>query len=115
MKADLKLLSIISCVIVFFVLNGCSKSDQIKPDLQQPAGQQTSNLPVTADGRHAYGLLPMTPDQYANIPKYSAAAFQSQFREFGAVRAAIPPIFTLATPAVRDQGTLGSCTSFCGA
>jgi hypothetical protein len=102
MKANLKL----SSVIIMIMLYGCSKSDQVNPS-QQPA----SNL--TSGGKHVYGLLTMTPDMYADIPKYSVDAFQSQFSEFSTTHA--PAVLTLATPPIRDQGTLGSCTSFCGA
>lgn len=117
MKAGqgLQLSAITLFVIAVFMLNGCSKSGQVDPAQQQISNQHQSGLNTTADGRHVYGLSFMTPDMYADIPKYSAAAFDSHVSNFGPVRAAIPPVLTLATPAVRDQGTLGSCTSFCGA
>ena len=107
MKTNLKLASLLSFVIAMFMLYGCSKSNQVAPS--QPTG---STLNSTADGQHVYGLLTMTPDMYANIPVYSAEAFQSKFGEFSTTPP--PTVLTLATPAVRDQGQIGSCTAFCG-
>jgi hypothetical protein len=108
MKENLKLSSILSSImIMMIILNGCSKSEKVTPPAQQPAPN------LTADGKHAYGLNTMTPDMYASIPVYSAEAFHAQFNDLTVTPA--PPVLTLATPAIRDQGTLGSCTSFCGA
>ncbi|HEY8783107.1 MAG TPA: C1 family peptidase [Mucilaginibacter sp.] len=105
MKSNPKLSSILSAVVAMFMLFGCSKSNQVTP-----VQQQTSNL--TADGKHAYGLLTMTPDMYANAPVYSEAAFKTKFSDFTTTPP--PTAYTLATPDVRDQGQIGSCTAFCG-
>jgi C1A family cysteine protease len=104
MKSNPKLLSILSAVFAMLMLFGCSKSNQVTPS-QQP----TPNL--TADGKHAYGLLTMTPDMYANVPVYSEAAFKTKFSEFTTTTTGT---LTLTTPPVRDQGQIGSCTAFCG-
>ena len=62
---------------------------------------------------HVYGVLPMTADQYLNIPLYSKETFEAGLTLKSAT--ARVPVYTLATPAVRDQGRIGSCTAFCGA
>ncbi len=106
MKPNLKLSSILSSVILMTILYGCSKSNDIVPS-QQPEISQT------VEGKHVYGLLTMTPDMYADVPVYSEAVFRSKFKDLTTTPP--PPVLTLATPAIRDQGSLGSCTSFCGA
>jgi hypothetical protein len=84
---------------------GCTKS------IDSNSGSlQSSDLP--SSGKHVYGLLPMTPDQYLNIPLYSMEAAQTELTKKGlTVKAAA----ALVSPPVRDQGQIGSCTAFCGA
>lgn len=108
MKNNLKLTSLLSLTIVALMFYGCSKTDQVNPP------QQQSTLNTTSDGRHVYGLLPTTPDEYMTIPKYSPEAFKKQFGEFSLATASAPAVLSLATPAIRDQGQIGSCTAFCG-
>jgi Papain family cysteine protease len=93
---------------ITLVISGCSKSPlgTNGSDLQDP-----NNL--VSSGRHIYGVLPMTPDQYLNIPLYSKDAFRSAMGLKGA--AVAPAVYTLSSPPVRDQGQIGSCTAFCGA
>ncbi len=87
-----------------FILNGCSKTDLKNPTLSD------DNSTVTPI--HNYGVLTPSFEQYANVPIYSPANFRST-TENGTTQA-LPSVVTLATPPVRDQGQLGSCTSFCG-
>ena len=95
--------------LLAFLVYGCSKSsiESSNNNLIQP-----NNL--SSNGTHVYGLLPMSPDQYMNLPLYSKETFQS-----GLVQKSVtlnpPHIYTLVSPAVRDQGQIGSCTAFCGA
>ncbi len=56
---------------------------------------------------HVYGVLPTPPEMVAGIPVYSSETLK--------MKAELPASLTLATPAVRDQGSIGSCTAFCGA
>lgn len=91
--------------VIALGLYGCSKSSDNTP----PEEQQT--LRSTADGKHVYGLLPTSPEEYEVITKYSPEAFKKQF---GELSVGAPAVLTLATPAVRDQGQIGSCTAFCG-
>ena len=107
MKTTLKLTSLLSLATVISMFYGCSKTDQVKPI----AEQQSTSLPTTADGKHVYGLLPTSAEEYNSLPKYSADAFKSSLTEFST---GAPAVVTLATPAVRDQGQIGSCTAFCG-
>ncbi len=108
MKTTLKLTSLLSLAATISMFYGCSKTDQVKP----PAtADQTTTLTSTADGKHVYGLLPATPEEYNALPKYSADAFKSKL---GVYSIGAPAVVSLTTPAVRDQGQIGSCTAFCG-
>ena len=94
----------IGIAFISLIFYGCSKNN----DFNSPGDlQQSPNL--TADGRHAYGLLPMTPDQYANLPLYSEESFPAR-----KALTSVPKVVTLWNPAIRDQGQIGSCTAFCG-
>ena len=89
---------------VALMFYGCTKTNELN----------NGSLPesdLTTVGSHAYGLLPMTPDQYLNIPLYSKEAFEAG-KTLKATTVKVP-IYTLATPAVRNQGSIGSCTAFC--
>ena len=94
----------IGITFMSLIFYGCSKSSDFNSsgDLQQ-----SPNL--TADGKHVYGLLTMTPDQYAGLPLYSEDYFPAR-----KALTSVPKIVTLWNPAVRDQGQIGSCTAFCG-
>jgi hypothetical protein len=109
MKTTLKLPSLLSLATAISMFYGCSKTDQVKPTATT---DQTTTLNSTADGKHVYGLLPTSPEEYNSMPKYSADAFQSKLGVFSTTGA--PPVVSLTTPAVRDQGQIGSCTAFCG-
>ncbi len=108
MKAKFTLKSCLVLASIILMIYSCSKSSQIKP----VSDQQSSTLNSTGDGRHVYGLLPTSPDQYEALPKYSEASFKSKFSNFSTTPP--PQVLTLATPEVRDQGQIGSCTAFCG-
>ncbi len=105
MKNKLHLTSLLTAAIAVSMFYGCSKSNQVSPE-QQP-------LNSTGDGKHVYGLLPTPVEDYEKVPKYSEESFRAKFHDFATTPA--PAVLTLATPAVRDQGQIGSCTGFCGA
>jgi hypothetical protein len=105
MKKTLRLTSVLSATIVMFMLYSCSKSNQITP-----VQEQATN--TTGDGQHVYGVLEAPPEMYEMAPKYSPQLFQKKFGNLSISSGT--PVYTLATPAVRDQGQIGSCTGFCG-
>lgn len=90
--------------VLFF---SCSKSvsldnTQASPDLSTMGG-------------HSYGLMPMQPEQWASVPSFSRALLSGNITTFGLSAASLPGSYLLSSPAVRDQGQIGSCTGFCGA
>jgi C1A family cysteine protease len=104
MKTYSKLSSIVLLASVALSISSCSKSNSVAP-----VAPESSATPV---GHHVYGLTPTTPEEYANIPVYNKDAFASE-HHMDALKAA-PAVLTITSPAVRDQGQLGSCTSFSG-
>ena len=87
---------------------GCSKS----VDLNTDGNLQLPDI-MTPAGQHVYGLLPMTPDQYMNVPLYSRELLVSKL---GLKAVTLNPTYLdMWTPAIRDQLQIGSCTAFCGA
>ena len=82
-----------------FVLSGCKK--------------ESSTLPMGATvGQHQYGLNPMTEDEWNHIPAFTYAALGNEAKGLSA--GTLPSSYLLSSPAVRDQGQIGSCTGFCG-
>ncbi|MDI3319192.1 C1 family peptidase [Pinibacter soli] len=63
---------------------------------------------------HNYGLLPTQPEQWATVPVFSRSVLTGGRSENGLSAASLPSSYLLASPAVRDQGQIGSCTGFCG-
>jgi C1A family cysteine protease len=97
----------VAITFLAFVFYGCTKSDVLNN-----TGDQQQALTSTSDGLHVYGLLPMTPDQFMNLPVYSMESLPARLRlkDFHSSSKVI-----LDNPPVRDQGQIGSCTAFCGA
>lgn len=85
-----------------FIFFSCQKS-------ANPGDLATTN--VSAVGLHNYGVVPMTDDQWSSVPVYS----DGQARLNGLPVASLPTSYLLSSPAIRDQGQIGSCTGFCGA
>lgn len=88
-------------VSIFFLVS-CQKS--VNSD-------QLQTINTTAVGLHTYGLQPMTDEQWSSVPVYS----DGQARLNGLPVATLPGSYLLSSPAIRDQGQIGSCTGFCGA
>ena len=82
-----------------FVLSGCKKETSLSTD----------NTPV---GLHQYGLNPMTPEEWSDVPMFTKEVLGNNAK--GLVAGTLPSSYLLASPAVRDQGQIGSCTGFCG-
>ena len=108
MERKLRLTALLSTAVAMLMLYGCSK-DQKAP---APGSQQASSLPTTADGKHVYGLLPTPQSEWSQMPAYNEASFKLE-HNIDATKAA-PAVLNLVTPAVRDQGQIGSCTGFAG-
>jgi hypothetical protein len=84
----------------------CSKTNEKGP------GSSPAPNSVTP---HKYGLIPMTEDQWKNVPVFTQDIFKSNTVENGLTfSGGLPSSYLLTTPAVRDQGQIGSCTGFCG-
>lgn len=94
-------------VISAFLLYSCTKSANSN-NLQAPANQDNVSL-------HAYGLLPMQPDQWSSVPVFTADLLAANARVSGLnPPATMPTSYLLYHPQVRDQGQIGCCTGFCG-
>lgn len=93
----------ISCVAVFILcisfFESCKKTESAK-------------IGETPNGRllHKYGLNPMADEEWKGLPVFPDNAFT----EKGLAAITLPSSYLLTTPAVRDQGQIGSCTGFCG-
>ncbi|SDP72142.1 Papain family cysteine protease [Mucilaginibacter sp. OK268] len=109
MKTNLNEKSLLIGLLAMFMLYGCSKSEKINPVKSQEPDVNASTQP----GSHVYGLLPTSKAEYESVPKFSMEAFRSKFN-LNAVSTPAPPVVTLTTPDIRDQGQIGSCTGFCG-
>ena len=59
---------------------------------------------------HIYGLNPMQPSDWANVPVFSPDMPSQGITYTGT----LPGSYLLISPNVRDQGQIGSCTGFCG-
>ncbi len=94
----------IAITFIMFMFYGCTKTSE----LDNP-GDLRQAPKFTTDGLHVYGLLPMTPDQFMDMPLFSRESFPATMK-----LKALQTVVTLWNPAVRDQGQIGSCTAFCG-
>jgi C1A family cysteine protease len=106
MKKTLRLTSILSASIVMFMLYSCSKTNVSE---NSPVNAASTNIVL-----HNYGLRPMQPEQWANIPVFSKDVLSGKLTDLGLSSSTLPTSYLLASPAVRDQGQIGSCTGFCG-
>jgi C1A family cysteine protease len=111
MKRKFKLTALLSTATAMLMLYGCSK-DQVKP-ANTAADQTVATLPTTHDGLHVYGLLATPESEWSKMPVYSDAQFALDHPQLDAAKAVATSI-TLYSPAVRDQGQIGSCTGFAG-
>jgi papain like protease len=94
-------------VSVSLFMVSCSKTNQKAPNA--PTSVETSILHRT------YGLTPVTADELKNVPVFTPDILKSSYQELGLTYSGtLPSSYLLATPAVRDQGQIGSCTGFCG-
>ena len=100
------LLALLTCSIVF--LSSCTKN------VGTDSASNSQNIPNNV--LRNYGLQTMTPDQWASVPTFSSSVVTSRYKPSGlSFSGTLPSNYLLATPDVRDQGQIGSCTGFCGA
>ena len=90
----------ISLAIILF---GCSKNNSEK----SPITDQTAI--------HSYGVLPMQPEQWSYVPVFSTEIILENARTSGLPAKTLLSSYLLASPTIRNQGQIGSCTAFCGA
>ena len=89
------------------LLNGCKKSENSK----NPTA--SSATPVAL---HGMGLNPATPEELASVPAFSTGLFSHKLESDGLTYSGTRyTSYVLKHPQIRDQGQIGSCTSFCGA
>jgi C1A family cysteine protease len=100
--------NLFNSILILFALSlfwaGCKKIDD---------GNQSAALPM---GLHTYGVNPMTPDQWNNVPVFNKDINLGTVQKMGlSSSGTLPSSYLLYSPQVRDQGQIGSCTGFCGA
>src|SRR5579862_126118 len=96
-----------TCLIIFsLILYSCSKTNMSNPSA---APGTTSITP------HHYGLLPVSDEELQNVPLFTPDIFNGERTTLGlSFSGTLPSSYLLPTPAIRDQGQVGSCTGFCG-
>jgi hypothetical protein len=89
------------------VFSGCNKSG-VNSTVNQDAADNVSI-------HHVYGVLPPDPTRYSSVPVFSAGEIRSMLAGEKTIAAGPEPAtYTLASPPVRNQEQIGSCTAFTG-
>ena len=97
------------------LLYSCTKSvDLVDQTTQTPLPTPVSESSNPSD-QYSFGLLAMDQSQWASVPVFSESFMASRTTTYGQTNTSLPTNYLLATPTVRDQGQIGSCTGFCGA
>jgi hypothetical protein len=92
-------------ILMALAIASCSKTD-IK---ESATSTQTGIVP------HVYGLLPTPDAAVSTLPVFSPSIFNKGVTPDGSVYpGTLPSSYLITTPAIRDQGQIGSCTGFCG-
>ena len=64
---------------------------------------------------HVYGLLPVSDEEMKNVPLFTRELLNGGTVTNGmSYSGTLPSSYLMTTPAIRDQGQIGSCTGFCG-
>ena len=64
---------------------------------------------------HVYGLLPVSDEEMRNVPLFTPELLSGGKITNGlSYSGTLPASYLMTTPAIRDQGQIGSCTGFCG-
>ncbi len=101
------LLTLLLLTIVFF--SSCTKN--------AVTDSSANSLDFTNKVVRNYGLQAMTPEQWSSVPAFNSLVVKSKYQPSGLSytgTTTFPTSYLLATPTVRDQGQIGSCTGFCG-
>jgi hypothetical protein len=89
------------------VFSACNKSGVNSPVNQDQADDVSSH--------HVYGVLPPDPTRYSSVPVFNAGEISIMFAGQKTIAAGPEPAtYTLASPPVRNQEQIGSCTAFTG-
>lgn len=101
------LLGCLTLAVGSVLLNGCKKSGL------SPAATATTTTPTPL---HGMGLNPASAEELASVPKFSTSLFANKLEADGLTYSGTRyTSYILTHPQIRDQGQIGSCTSFCGA
>ena len=93
-------------LVGLFLLFGCSK-DNVKGS--------SSSAGSGSIQPHVYGLLPVSDEEMLNIPMFNPEMLNGGVTTNGlGYSGTLPSSYLMTTPAIRDQGQIGSCTGFCG-
>jgi hypothetical protein len=64
---------------------------------------------------HVYGLLPVSDEEMKTVPMFTPELLNGGKTVNGlSYSGTLPSSYLMTTPAIRDQGQIGSCTGFCG-
>ncbi|HVX00833.1 MAG TPA: hypothetical protein VHA52_10425, partial [Candidatus Babeliaceae bacterium] len=97
--------SVIYLFIASAMLNSCSKTN-----LKEGSPDQQAAITL-----HKYGLLPVTDEEMQHVSLFTPEIFNGGKTGYGlSYSGTLPSSYLLTTPAIRDQGQIGSCTGFCG-
>jgi len=88
------------------LLFSCSKSS---------LNGNSSSANLNSIQTHVYGLLPVSDEEMKNVPLFTPEVLNGGKITNGLSYAGtLPSSYLMTTPAIRDQGQIGSCTGFCG-
>ena len=90
--------------LLVFMFYGCNKAADYENQIIPQNGDTTTFT------SHVYGVLPTTDEMVKDL-----LVFSKESIPISKQLEALPVSLKLTTPAVRDQGQIGSCTAFCGA
>jgi len=80
----------------------------------------SSNVNASSDNSgsvqtHVYGLFPVSEEDMKDVPLFTPELLSGGKITNGlSYSGTLPSSYLMTTPAVRDQGQIGSCTGFCG-
>jgi len=89
-----------------FLMFSCSKNS---------VNENSSSANSNSIQAHVYGLLPTSDEEMKNVPLFTRELLTGgQVTNGLSYSGTLPSSYLMTTPAIRDQGQIGSCTGFCG-